>query len=82
MPLKTVNIQEALETVRERLMTLLNELKVKNNLNQQLVFNSLQFINITLDAMRPQRTEQFNYSGAEIRGNAEITKRSFNEFKA
>lgn len=74
--------KEALVTVRERLMTLLNQLKMQNDLNQKLVFNSLQFINITLDAMRPQRTEQFNYSGAEIRGNSEITKRSFNEFKA
>lgn len=74
--------KEALVTVRERLMTLLNELKMQNDLNQKLVFNSLQFINITMDAMRPQRTEQFNYSGAEIRGNSEITKRSFNEFKA
>lgn len=74
--------KEALVTVRERLITLLNQLKMQNDLNQQLVFNSLQFINITMDAMRPQRTEQFNYSGAEIRGNSEITKRSFNEFKA
>lgn len=74
--------KEALVTVRERLMTLLNQLKMQNDLNQKLVFNSLQFINITLDAMRPQRTEQFNYSGSEIRGNSEITKRSFNEFKA
>jgi len=55
---------------------------MQNDLNQKLVMNSLQFINITLDAMRPQRTEQFNYSGAEVRGNAEVTKRSFNEFKA
>ena len=74
--------KEALVNVRERLVTLLNQLKTQNDLNQKMVLNSLQFINVSLDAMRPQRTEQFNYSGAEIRGNAEITKRSFNEFKA
>ena len=74
--------KEALVNVRERLITLLNQLKMQNELNQKMVLNSLQFINVTLDAMRPQRTEQFNYSGAEIRGNSEITKRSFNEFKA
>ncbi|MEK4128733.1 flagellar protein FlgN [Solibacillus sp. FSL W8-0474] len=74
--------KEALVNVRERLVALLNQLKMQNELNQKMVLNSLQFINVTLDAMRPQRTEQFNYSGAEIRGNAEITKQSFNEFKA
>lgn len=73
---------EALVNVRARLVELLEKLKVQNDLNQKLVFNSLQFINITLDAMRPQRTEQFNYSGAEIRGSAEISRKSFNEFKA
>ena len=73
---------EQLVSVRERLIALLNQLKMQNDLNQKLVMNSLQFVNITLDAMRPQRTEQFNYSGAEVRGNAEVTKRSFNEFKA
>lgn len=73
---------EELVSVRERLIALLKQLKMQNDLNQKLVMNSLQFINITLDAMRPQHTEQFNYSGAEVRGNAEVTKRSFNEFKA
>ncbi|MFY0741555.1 flagellar protein FlgN [Solibacillus silvestris] len=73
---------EKLVSVRERLIALLNQLKMQNDLNQKLVMNSLQFINITLDAMRPHQNEQFNYSGAQIRGNAEVTKRSFNEFKA
>ncbi|MER2121816.1 MAG: flagellar protein FlgN [Solibacillus sp.] len=73
---------QSLVNVRERLVALLNQLKMQNDLNQKLVMNSLQFINITLDAMRPQQTEQFNYSDAQIRGNAEVAKRSFNEFKA
>lgn len=74
---------EALVAVRERLVELLGKLKAQNDLNQKMVMNSLQFINITLDAMRPQpRSEQFNYSGAEVRGQSEIARRSFNEFKA
>lgn len=73
---------QSLVNVRERLVALLNELKMQNELNQKLVMNSLQFINITLDAMRPQQTKQYNYSGAQIRGNTEVTKQSFNEFKA
>ena len=74
---------EALVAVRARMVELLGKLKAQNDLNQKMVFNSLQFVNITLDAMRPQkRTEQFNYSGAEVRGQTEIARRSFNEFKA
>lgn len=74
---------EALVAVRERLVELLGNLKKQNDLNQKMVFNSLQFINITMDAMRPKHNnEQFNYSGAEVRGQSEIARRSFNEFKA
>jgi hypothetical protein len=79
---KPTESTDALVAVRERLVVLLEKLKMQNDLNQKMVFNSLQIINITLDSIRPQRQEQFNYSGAEVRGNAEITKRSFNEFKA
>ena len=74
---------EALIDVRQRLGKLLATLKTQNDLNQKMVFNSLQFVNITLDAMRPQRqNQQFNYSGAEVRGNSEVARKSFNEFKA
>lgn len=72
----------ALVAVRERLIELLDKLKFQNDLNQKMVMNSLQFISITLNALNPQpRTEQFNYSGAEVRGNSEVPRRSFTEFK-
>lgn len=76
------NEAEALIAVRARLMELLEKLKTQNDLNQKMVMHSLQFVNLTLDAMRPQRSEQFNYSGAEVRGNGEVARRSFNEYKA
>ncbi|MER2040028.1 MAG: flagellar protein FlgN [Solibacillus sp.] len=79
---KSTESTEALVDVRKRLVVLLEKLKMQNDLNQKMVFNSLQIINLTLDSIRPQRQEQFNYSGAEVRGNAEVIKRSFNEFKA
>ncbi|MEK4629862.1 flagellar protein FlgN [Solibacillus sp. FSL R7-0682] len=79
---KSTESTEALVGVRKRLVVLLEKLKMQNDLNQKMVFNSLQIINLTLDSIRPQRQEQFNYSGAEVRGNAEVMKRSFNEFKA
>ncbi|TSI07331.1 flagellar protein FlgN [Lysinibacillus sp. BW-2-10] len=56
-----------LTDVRNRLMSVIDDLKKQNDLNQKLVFQSLQFVNMTLDMLRPQPT-QINYSGKEVRG--------------
>ena len=71
--------KQALQAVRERLVELVTTLKQQNDLNQKLVFQSLQFVNLTLDMLRPQRsqTNTFNYSGAEVRGEANIAKKSY-----
>ncbi|WP_280769576.1 flagellar protein FlgN [Salipaludibacillus daqingensis] len=48
---------------QQRLMTEIQKLKEQNNLNQQLLEDSLRFVNLSLDAMNPQN--QFtSYSGA------------------
>ncbi|MEH6940753.1 flagellar protein FlgN [Bacillus sp. JJ722] len=52
--------KEKLTAQREELLQIINELKHKNNLNQKLIFNSLQYINLTLDMLRPQDAV-FNY---------------------
>ncbi|MGE7022739.1 flagellar protein FlgN [Solibacillus cecembensis] len=78
----TTESAEALIDVRQRLMKVLETLKNQNDLNQKMVFNSLQMIHITLDAMRPSQQEQFNYSGAEVHRQSNISKKSFTEFKA
>ena len=62
-----------LSAVRERLMQIINDLRKQNDLNQKLVFQSLQIVNLTLDAVRP-RTEQMNYSSNEVRGTNTIAK--------
>lgn len=71
--------KQALQAVRERLVALLTELKKRNDLNQRLVFQSLQFVNLTLDMLQPQRQQAstFNYSGAEVRGEVGIVKKSY-----
>ena len=71
--------KQALQEVRERLVALLMDLKKRNDLNQKLVFQSLQFVNLTLDMLQPQRQQAstFNYSGAEVRGDAGIAKKSY-----
>ena len=56
-----------LEKVREQLISVIDELKKQNDLNQKLVFQSLQFVNMTLDMLRP-RPEQMNYSSNSVRG--------------
>jgi len=54
--------QSQLISKREQLLYLIEELKKQNNLNKQLIFHSLQYINISLDMLRPQRQqENFNY---------------------
>lgn len=67
--------RKQLEDVRERLMNVITELKRQNELNQQMVFNSLQFVNMSLNLLRPQ-PEQINYSGKEVRGENVTPKKS------
>lgn len=70
-----------LSAVRERLMQIINDLRNQNDLNQKLVFQSLQIVNLTLDAVRP-RTEQMNYSSKEVHGTNDIAKKSYFDSQA
>ncbi|UZN00106.1 flagellar protein FlgN [Lysinibacillus sp. MHQ-1] len=63
-----------LSVVRDRLLQIINDLRKQNDLNQKLVFQSLQIVNLTLDAVRP-RTEQMNYSSNEVLGTNNIAKK-------
>ncbi|TQE91421.1 flagellar protein FlgN [Ureibacillus terrenus] len=56
-----------LADVRSRLMNVIEALKRQNELNQQLILNSLQFVNVTLNMLRPQ-AEPINYSGRMSQG--------------
>ncbi|MEE1131123.1 MAG: flagellar protein FlgN [Caryophanon sp.] len=60
--------KEALQQMRTRLIAVIDELKKRNDLNQKMIFQSLQFVNITLDLVQP-RPEQMNYS-SDIGGQA------------
>ena len=75
-------MQQPLSLIRARLVNLLEELRKQNDLNQKMVFNSLQMVNLTLDAMRPQRPNQFNYSGAEVLGQNTVSKKSYYDSQA
>ncbi|MBG9586609.1 flagellar protein FlgN [Cytobacillus firmus] len=49
-----------LEAITEELAELVYELKEQNFLNQQLVHHSLQFVNVSMNLLRPQ-AENMNY---------------------
>jgi len=58
-----------LDEVRKRLLLTIETLKDQNNLNQKMIFQSLQFVNMTLDLLKPQ-PDQINYSKTEARGSS------------
>lgn len=60
--------KDKLDEVRKRLLLTIKTLKKQNDLNQKLIFQSLQFVNMTLGLLRPQ-PEQINYSKTEVRGS-------------
>lgn len=76
----TTEEKPKLAATRERLLTVVDELKKANSLNQKIVIQSLQFVNFSLDMLQPQRATQsntFNYSGAEVRGDQTVGKKSY-----
>lgn len=56
-----------LTEARDRLLHAIHDLKWQNDLNQKLTYQSLQFVNLSLDMVRP-RPESVNYSKTEISG--------------
>jgi Mg2+ and Co2+ transporter CorA len=68
--------RQKLADVRNRLLKLVENLKIQNDLNQQLIFNSLQLVNITLNMLRPQ-PEEFNYSEKTVRSGNVLRKSMF-----
>lgn len=69
--------------VRDRLMDVVEKLKEQNELNQKLVFQSLQFINVSLNMLAPQRQqEQMNYSDKEVLKQNVIKKKSYFDSQA
>ena len=55
---------------KDRLLHAIHELKWQNDLNQKLTYQSLQFVNLSLDMVRP-RPESATYSKTEINGKKE-----------
>ena len=61
----------SLEEARDRLLHAIHDLKWQNDLNQKLTYQSLQFVNLSLDMVRPQM-ESATYSKTEIAGTKKL----------
>lgn len=59
--------RQPLVEARDRLLHAIHDLKRQNDLNQKLAYQSLQFVNLSLDMVRP-RPEAVTYSKTEVEG--------------
>ena len=64
-----------LEEARDRLLHAIHDLKWQNDLNQKLTYQSLQFVNLSLDMVRPQ-PESVNYTKTEVKGRAQSNEQT------
>ena len=67
--------KQSLTEARDRLLHAIHDLKWQNDLNQKLTYQSLQFVNLSLDMVRPQ-SESVNYSKTEINGKKVSKKKT------
>ena len=70
-----------LDAARKRLTLVIDDLRKQNDLNQRLIFQSLQIVNMTLDMLRP-RPEQINYTGKNVGGNQGSAKKTYFDSQA
>ncbi|WP_404427551.1 flagellar protein FlgN [Ureibacillus chungkukjangi] len=78
---ETEEERNQLNEVSNQLISVIANLKKQNELNQQLVFQSLKFVNMSLDMMRPQ-PEQINYSGNQAADQNNAAKKSIFDSQA
>jgi flagellar biosynthesis/type III secretory pathway chaperone len=59
---------ERLGKLREELQSIISQIQQRNDLNQQLIYQAIQFVNFSLNLMRPQPAN-FNYGPAVGKNN-------------
>lgn len=73
--------KQTLSDARKRLLLTIEDLKWQNDLNQKLTFQSLQFVNMTLDLLRP-RPDQITYTKTEVNGNRKVEEKTYFDSQA
>lgn len=71
--------KQPLAEASDRLLHAIHALKQQNELNQQMTYQSLQFVNLSLDMVRP-RPETANYSKNEVQGQSPGAKPKLSSF--
>lgn len=73
--------RESLFTIKDKLSTILQKLKDRNYMNQELIYSSLQFVNMSLDLLRPE-PKNINYDRPKNPSQDGNQKRSMFDSKA
>lgn len=73
--------KQQLIQAKTRLLETLHELQLQNDLNQKLTYQSLQFLNLSLNMVQPEHSS-INYSRDEVQGKNEVVKRTSFDSKA
>lgn len=74
-------LKQKLKDIKSKLIVIIEELKQVNALNQQLTHQSLQFVNVTLDMLRPEPIAT-NYGHPDKKEKENQSKRSMFDSKA
>lgn len=76
LPHVPTNDRDKLTKLKDELVAVLTDLQQQNDLNQQLIHQSLQFINMSVHMLLPQE-QQFNYGPPTNKKQQTETKRIF-----
>ncbi|WP_080843986.1 flagellar protein FlgN [Cytobacillus gottheilii] len=62
LPFLEEDIKSKALTLKDSLVTEVEALQERNQLNQQLIYQSLQFVNMSMSLLQPQSMQNFNYT--------------------
>ncbi|QVY61217.1 flagellar protein FlgN [Cytobacillus gottheilii] len=62
LPLLEEDIKSKALTLKDSLVKEVEALQERNQLNQQLIYQSLQFVNMSMSLLQPQSVQNFNYT--------------------
>ncbi|KAB2332667.1 flagellar protein FlgN [Bacillus mesophilum] len=62
LPFLEEDIKNKALTLKDSLVKEVEALQERNQLNQQLIYQSLQFVNMSMSLLQPQSVQNFNYT--------------------
>lgn len=77
LPFLEEDIKNNALTLKDSLVKEVEALQERNQLNQQLIYQSLQFVNMSMSLLQPQSVQNFNYTNPK-RNQSKPQKGMFN----